>query len=72
VAKLTKTLANKSMPNFLTNMVSGIFNPQSPDVPAAQPLPDQEALDVARRRRLASTLQRSGRDSTIMSDALGS
>jgi hypothetical protein len=53
--------------------ITDIFKgPKPPKIPAATAMPDESQLAVARRRRLAEVLNRSGRDSTIMSDsALG-
>lgn len=73
MGQLTK-LASKTTPNVLD--VGGLadwgkhmFNPKKPAVPPVTPMPDNTALEAARRRRLATILMRGGRDSTIMSDA---
>jgi hypothetical protein len=49
--------------------MGSLLKPKTPDVPKPAPMPDDDQLDAARRRKIAAVQQRSGRISTILSDA---
>ena len=58
-------------PLGVTKWTADLVDPKTPKLPPPVLLPDEEALMKARRRRLASSVGRTGRESTIMSEALG-
>lgn len=68
MSKLTSM--NNDIAHKIFSPITDIFKPaKTPKIPGATPMPDEQQLDVARRRRLLMTLNRSGRDSTILSDS---
>lgn len=70
MSKLVKGAWDRSIDvgaSIMKPVTGFLKGPNAPKLPPTQPLPDTEALALARRRRLAGQMN-GGRDATILSD----